>query len=110
MCGHIKNILPDIKKTGLQGVNGLTPPPTGDTPWELALDVLGEDQIIIGVLDPSVFINGPIENIAEELDALYTPRIRNSHFILWAAADGIYVPLKRFEAVAGWMKQNGNRG
>jgi hypothetical protein len=28
----------------------LTPPPTGDTPWELALDVIGENLIIIGIL------------------------------------------------------------
>lgn len=109
MCGHIKNILPDIKHTGLDGVHGLTPPRTGDTPWELALDVLGDDQIIIGVLDPYVFEAAPIEAIAEELDALYTPRLRRSNFVLWAGADGHRVPLERFQAVARWMERNGNR-
>ena len=109
MCGHIRNLLDDIKKTGLAGVHGLTPPTAGDTPWELALDVLGEDQIIVGVLDPYVFEAGPIEAIGDALDALYTPRLRRSHFVLWAGADGHRVPLERFEAVGRWMEQNGNR-
>ena len=109
MCGHVKNILDQIKDTGLDGIHGLTPPPTGDTPWELALDVLGEYQIIIGVLDPTIFLLGQIEEIASALDALYTPRLRRANFILWAAADGIPVPVERFQAVADWMNRNGKR-
>ncbi len=107
MCGHVKNILEQIKDTGLDGIHALTPPPTGDTPWDLALDILGEDLIIIGVLDPTIFASGPVEEIASALDALYTPRLRRANFILWPAADGISVPLERFQAVADWMNRNG---
>ena len=64
MCGHVKNLLDQIKDTGLDGVHALTPPPTGDTPWELAMDVIGEDLIIIGVFDPTIFILGPVEETA----------------------------------------------
>lgn len=106
MCGHIRGLLDQIKDTGLDGVHALTPYPTGDTPWELALDVLGDDQIIMGILDPSIFISGPIEDIGPALDQLYTPRIRRANFILWPAADGIAVPWERFEAVASWMERN----
>ena len=84
----------------------LTPPPTGDTPWELALDVLGDDLVIFGILDPSIFISGPAGDIEPALDTLYTPRLRRSNFVLWPAADGIAVPQERFEAVARWMDRN----
>ena len=107
MCGHVKNILDQIRDTGLDGIHALTPPPTGDTPWELALDVIGEDLIIIGVLDPSIFISGPVEEIAAALDSLYTPGLRRANFILCPAADGICVPIERFQAVANWMNKNG---
>ena len=106
MCGHVRGLLDEIKQTGLDGIHALTPHPTGDTPWELALDVLGEEQIIIGILDPSIFITEPIENIGPALDHLYTPRIRRSNFVLWPAADGIAVPWERFRAVADWMEKN----
>jgi len=107
MCGHVLDILSLIKLTGLDGVHALTPPPTGNTPWETALDVLGEDTIIIGALDPTVFALNPVEQIGPALDRLYTPRLRRSRFILAACADGIAVPWERFEAVADWMRRNG---
>lgn len=106
MCGHLRDLLADIRLTGLDGVHALTPPPTGNTPWEAALEVLGEDTILIGALDPSIFITGPVEGIPAALDALYTPRLRRSHFVLCLFADGIPVPLERFEAVSRWMAKN----
>ena len=107
MCGHIRNLLPQLASTGLQGVHGLTPPPVGDTPYELYLDAIGEDQVILGVLEPTVFNTGNVEDIWRTLDALYTARLRRSRFVLWAAADGLPVPLWRFEAVRDWMARNG---
>jgi hypothetical protein len=103
MCGHVLDILPEIKQTGLDGVHALTPPPTGNTPWETALDVLGEDTIIVGALDPTLFIMAPVEQVGEALDALYTPRLRRANFVLGPFADGIAVPLERFLAVSRWM-------
>ena len=107
MCGHVRNILDLIKETGCDGIHALTPEPTGDTPWEEALDVIGDDLIILGILDPSVFISGPIEAIPAALDEMITPRLRESHFVLHPAADGIPVPLERFEAVKHWMDEKG---
>jgi hypothetical protein len=42
MCGDVRDILELIGETGCDGIHALTPPPTGNTPWETALDVLGE--------------------------------------------------------------------
>jgi hypothetical protein len=108
MCGHVKDILAEIKKTGMDGIHALTPPPTGNTPWELALDAWGDDTIIIGVFDSNTFLVEPLENIPAALDRLYTPRLRRANFILALPGDGLQVPLARFEAVARWMeKQHG---
>ena len=92
-----------IRETGCDGIHALTPPPTGNTPWEAALDVLGEDLIIIGCLDASVFISGPVEDITPSLDECITPRLREANFVLAAFADGIPVPLERFHAVKKWV-------
>jgi hypothetical protein len=107
MCGHVRNLLDQIRDTGADGVHALTPPPTGDTPWELALDALGEETIILGTLDPTVWVLGPVEGIGPALDRLITPRVRRAPFSLLVASDGICVPVERFEAVARWMEARG---
>lgn len=104
MCGHVRNLLGDLRWVGADGAHALTPPPTGDTPWELALDALGDETIIFGALDPTIFTLGPLEDIGPALDRLYTPRLRAAHFCLLVAADGLRVPAERFEAVARWFE------
>ncbi len=106
MCGHVHGILELIKETHCDGIHALTPPPTGNTPWEMALDVIGEDLIIIGCLDPTIFVIGQIGDIGPALDRLITPRLRDSNFVLCPAADGIPVDIERFYAVKQWMDEN----
>jgi len=103
MCGHVRGILDLIEETGCDGIHALTPPPTGNTPWEEALDILGEDLIIFGCLDPTIFASGAIGRIPEALDALITPRLREANFVLCPMADGIPVDPARFRAVARWV-------
>jgi len=107
MCGHVMNLLPLIRETGCDGIHTLTPPPTGDTPWEAALDAMGDDLIIMGALDPTIFAAGPIEEIGPALSRLITPRLRKSPFVLCLMADGIPIEEARFRAVTRWMEANG---
>lgn len=105
MCGHLKALLGVIGKTGLDGINGLTPPPFGDTPFEDALDRLGEDIIILGGAFPSDIFHGAhltYEKLALALERLYTPRIRKANFLLSVQAD-IPTELERFEMVRKWF-------
>ena len=106
MCGHVLDILPDIKQTGLDGVHALTPPLVGNTPWETALDVLGEDQIIFGCLPADIFLLLPPEEVGPALDRLITPRIAKSRFVLCLFADGIEAPLERFLLVKHWLERH----
>jgi len=107
MCGHVLDLLDMIKETGCDGIHALTPAPTGNTPWEKTLDVLGDDLIIIGALDPSIFVSGPVEGIGPALDKVITPRLRNGNFVLSPMADGVPVDLERFEAIKHWIEDNG---
>ena len=61
--------------------------------------------MIVGLLDPSVFAMGPVSDIPLALEQLYTPRVRTAPCVLCLAADGIAVPVERFEAVGRWMSE-----
>ena len=109
MCGHVKNLLPLIRETGCDGIHALTQPPTGDCPWETALDALGDNLVIFGCLDPTIFAAGPVEEIGPALDRLIMPRLRESPFVLAPFADGIPVPMERFLAVRDWVREHAVR-
>jgi uroporphyrinogen-III decarboxylase len=55
LCGLLKGVLPDLAATGLDGIEALTPPPTGDVPYALAREALGPDALLIGGLDATQF-------------------------------------------------------
>lgn len=110
MCGCLKALLPIIRRTGLDGYNAMTPPTVGDTSFEYALDILGEDTVILGgVLDPTVFQMAGLtrDELRRALDEVYTPRVRRAHLMLWLGADGLPTPLDRFLWVREWMEENG---
>lgn len=106
MCGHVHGLLEMIKETKCDGIHALTQAPVGDTPWEEALDVLGEELIIFGALDPTVMVSGPLEGIPANLDRVITPRLRKANFVPCLFADGLPVSLERFLAVRDWMARS----
>ena len=109
MCGRLHDLLEAIGETGADGINTLTPPETGDCTFEHALDVLGEDLVIMGgLLPPEVFHarDATKEDIWRLLDKLYTPRVRRAHFALLIQADKTPTPLWKFLAVREWMERN----
>jgi len=106
MCGHIRNILDLIKETNCDGIHALTGPPTGDCPWEDALDVLGEELIIVGAVEPTILMHKDPEKIKIYLDDVISGRIKDSNFILLAGADGADVPLNNFLTIREWMEDN----
>lgn len=108
MCGHLNNLLPELKETGLDGIHALTPKPIGDTDFDAALDLLGEKLIIVGCLDSTVFQSPTAtpEDIKALLDRTVTPRLRESNYVLWAVADGLPTPIEKFLAIRDWMEKN----
>ncbi len=108
MCGLIRDLLPLIKQTGADGVNALCQPPIGNTPFETALDALGDDVVIWGALMDDTLFHAPSfsrASLEQYLARILTPRIRQSHFLLWVPADGLETPVERFLIVQEWMEK-----
>jgi len=109
MCGHLRQLLPLIEQTGLDGIHALTPPPIGNTPFEETIDQLGSGVTLLGILNGNIFHHpsATVADIWRLLDEVYTPRIRQANFILIVAADGLPTPRWKFDAVRDWMVVNG---
>ncbi|MCM8788390.1 MAG: hypothetical protein NC907_01220 [Candidatus Omnitrophica bacterium] len=64
-----------------------------------------KNTIIIGALDPSIFLLSKIKDIPHALDLHVTERLRKANFILGVFADGIKVEAERFYAVSRWAEK-----
>jgi uroporphyrinogen-III decarboxylase len=65
MCGFLKGVLTELRETGLDGIEAITPPPLGDTPIGLARERLGPDVTLIGGLDPTQFVGATPDRTRE---------------------------------------------
>lgn len=63
MCGHVRDLLPDICETGTDVLHCLTPPPAGNTPISFAHEVLKSRTAAMVRFDPHVLLNGNEEDI-----------------------------------------------
>lgn len=110
MCGLIRDLLPLIKETGTDGINALCQSPIGNTPFETAMDVLGEDVIIWGGMVDDTLFHAPSfsrTRLEQYLSEIMTPRMRSANFLLWVPADGLETPAERFLVVKEWMEKFG---
>jgi len=107
MCGHIRALLPLIGRTGLDGIDALTPPPTGDTTPGEAWEAIGRQLVVHAVWDPTRWLTCPERDLERNLLATLEG-IRGERYVLCTASDGLAgIPVERFEAVARLIRRQG---
>jgi hypothetical protein len=101
MCGHIRDLLPLIARTRIDGINYVTPPPLGDTPWAEVFEVLGDDFIVDAAITPGLWMApGTLEEVRRNVEAVVTDDLLDRNVMLTAGADGLPgIPIERFTAV-----------
>ena len=109
MCGLVKHLLYDFIPTGLDGIHALTEPPIGDTFITDALDVLGEDLIVVTCLDSTKISNPDYtqDKFITHMEEFVTDRLKKANVIFGLPADGLETPLDRFILAEDWFNKNG---
>jgi len=82
MCGHLKDLLPYFKDIGLDGIEAVTPPPTGDCTPKMLRDYLGSKMIIIGGFDPTQYVVSTPAKIEKMVSELLESMSGDRRFIL----------------------------
>ena len=99
-CGHLHDLLPLIARTGLDGIESLTPPPTGNVELHYAREMLGPDRTIIGGLDPVWFAQATSQEVESRVESIAEEVSPGRHFMLMPSdSTPADVPLANFDAV-----------
>jgi len=101
MCGLLKALLPLFKDAGIDGVHSLTPPPVGDTTFEMAWDAMGDAWRVEGRLGTTCWVGKSVDEIRDYLRPLISQeRIEKSPFMLEIHSDGMKdIPEEDWERV-----------
>lgn len=108
-CGTLKNLAHIIKRSRIDALESVTPPPTGDIEiWDME-EILGEQIALVGGIEPTRFANLKNEEFEEYVKTILR-RMKGASFIL-ANSDSCppEVPMENYEAVAGILKETENR-
>ena len=112
MCGKVNGLLHLIRRTGLDGIDCLTPAPIGDIDFRQVFDLFGRGFAIHGALDHPRWISSHLtedrirENVMGVLES-----VEGRPFILCTAADGIPgIPINRFMTIGRAVEEYRGRG
>lgn len=99
-CGHIRALIPYMAKAGIDIIESISPPPTGNIEiWE-AGEMLPDNIGLIGGIEPTVFLNSSLQELEIYVEELLT-RMKGKRFVL-ANSDSCPpgVSLEKFKLVS----------
>jgi len=64
-CGQLRGLIPEMAKTGIDMIESVSPPPTGDIYTYEAREMLPESVGLIGGIEPTVLLNYNIDDLAD---------------------------------------------
>ena len=106
MCGKIRAFLPMIRTTGIDALDWLAPPPTGDTPFAEARQAWGEAITIMGTVDPSILRFGSVEAVQRHVRSLLQGMGKGDNFVLMVPPP-MGTPAANLQAVFDLMQTEG---
>lgn len=105
-CGDVRALLPMMRRSGIDGIDSLSEPPLGNTPFEVAMAELGDGVCLIGGVSPIVLANGAPAQVREHVLDLFgrVPHRRNL-LLCTSDATAFATPVENLRAVAGLVKE-----
>ena len=89
MCGLLRDLLDCFILTEMDGIDSVTPPPIGDTPYNLIRDKFKPDFTIIGRLNAQLWVGKDRAGIQAIVRNMVYPELLNTPFMLSVTSDAI---------------------
>ena len=105
MCGHLKDVLTDLRDIGLDGIEAVTPPPLGDTTAKEMRRVIGKDFLIIGGIDPTRLSSYTLNQVTDMVREILNEMRGDCKFILSCEEISVMAPIENVMAVSRVIKE-----
>ncbi len=89
MCGLLRDLLPLLRRTEMDGIHLLTPPPVGDADFRAAFDIMPEGFTLMGRFGSLEWIGRTKEQMLNSLRRILPHEVYQEHaFLLMVTSDG----------------------
>jgi len=109
LCGHLKGLLHFLAEANIDGIEAITPPPTGDVYPREVRKVLPE-AVLIGGIDATEFSTLPKNEMLRKIAAVLDSMRGDRRFILGNEEISIRANFETVKAVPELLKRRGNPG
>jgi uroporphyrinogen-III decarboxylase len=100
MCGLLYDLLELIKRTGLDGIHSVTPPPVGNTPFDAVYNCFGNNFPIQGRFGSTQWHGLEVDEIRANLRKILSyDLVQSRPFMLIVTADGLHVDYKEIKKI-----------
>ena len=90
MCGHLRDLVPSFRETGMHGIDCVTPPPVGNCEFRHAYAHMASDFFCTGRFGTSMWFGKSREEILAGLASILPHDIYREHaFVLGVTGDGM---------------------
>jgi uroporphyrinogen-III decarboxylase len=107
-CGHLRDLLPLMAETGIDSIESISPPPTGNIGIWDARAILPEKIGLIGGIEPTVFLYSTYDELEEYVTALMT-NMTQAGRSKWILANSDSCPpgvsVEKFKAVTHLVRE-----
>jgi hypothetical protein len=99
-CGHIAALVGRMKTHGVQSVESISPPPTGNITIREARDVIGSSMGIIGGIEPTQFLRLPEKDLRSYVESVIRDASGGPFILANSDSCPPGVTISKFELVA----------
>lgn len=103
-CGHIRELLGLLEKSGVDALHYLNEPPLGNTPIAYARSVWGERVTIMASLNSVLLVEGTAEQIAANVDHVFDAAGSDRAFMVMSSGKPD-IPERNLRALAEKMRE-----
>lgn len=104
-CGYIKDLVPLMAKTGIDSIESVSSPPTGNImPWEVK-DMIPDNISIVGGIEPTFLLNSSVEELEEYTYTLIRKMGRKGFILANADSCPPDVEIEKFKLISDIVRK-----
>ena len=106
-CGQIRGLIPEMVKTGIDVIESISPPPTGDIEIFEAREMAPDNVCLVGGIEPTILLNSSIDELKTRVVDIMEKTGKKGFVLANADSCPPGVEIEKFRMISELVKEFG---